>query len=214
MRSPAIRTALVSGAGWGTGRAVCLKLLNEGYHVVGTTFNSSADIAHERFYEIKLDLSDTQSIDTAIGYIQLGFMGEWGGIDLLVNAAGIGYTDLDYELSRVRLERIFAVNVIGTLQFTEGIIPLIKPGGLLVNMSIILQPGNPGYRLAASALKTHSELLSKRLQPQRIAVTMLQLSREQAEAGIVPVFEPVSAKSKVGKPVKRRAGNTPVNKYQ
>lgn len=101
------RKAIVTGAASGIGRAVALKLMSAGVQVIGF------DIQPQSEGEINLwpvDLTDEPVVIAAVGKAAE----QLGGLDVLVNAAGI---QIDAPIRSLRLEdmdRMLAVNVRGT----------------------------------------------------------------------------------------------------
>ena len=74
------------------------------------------------------------------------FTGEFGGIDVLVNNAGIGSWGALAEVERADFERVMAVNVLGTLFMTQAALPpLPEPEGRERGQHL-LHRGNPRVR--------------------------------------------------------------------
>jgi 2-keto-3-deoxy-L-fuconate dehydrogenase len=127
------RRALVTGAGSGIGAAVVRGLHGEGAHVVLADANpdaaeSVAGPLGERTRAIALDVRDEDAVAAAMG-----------GLDVLVNVAGIGSTTNAPETSLAVWEDVFAVNARGTFLCCKHAIPSMKErgGGVIVNMASI-----------------------------------------------------------------------------
>jgi 3-oxoacyl-[acyl-carrier protein] reductase len=96
----------------------------------------------------------------------------WGRVDVLVNSAGVtlfrAMADLD-ALGDQDFSNIFGVNVVGTYQMTRAVVPLMKNGGSVVNISSIAGLNGTGssYAYAASkgALNTLTLALARNLAP-------------------------------------------------
>ena len=90
------RTALVTGAGSGIGRAIATLFANEGARVVVNDVNREAaeatveglGAARERGHAIQADVSDSGAVRAMFGEVEKRF----SGLDILVNNAGIGET--------------------------------------------------------------------------------------------------------------------------
>lgn len=101
------RKAIVTGAASGIGRAVALKLMSVGVQVVGF------DIQPQTEDEIDLwpvDLTDEPAVVTAVEKVAQ----QLGGLDLLVNAAGIQVDSPIRSLRLADMDKMLAVNVRGT----------------------------------------------------------------------------------------------------
>lgn len=116
------RRILVTGAGSGIGRATTLRLLSEGARVVATDINAdglagTAELADAEtdLTTLPMDVGDEQSVvaGTAEAIARLG------GLDVLVNAAGILRAAHTHETSLEFWNRILAVNLTGTFLVTR-----------------------------------------------------------------------------------------------
>ena len=117
------KIALITGASKGIGKALSEKMLNENFFVIGTSRSGEIkNFEHKNFYPLKLDLSNTESIENAHREI----FGNFKHIDFLINNAGIG-PDLDTLIpEKESFNLTFDVNVTGTVFFTEPLIELIN----------------------------------------------------------------------------------------
>jgi short-subunit dehydrogenase len=92
-----------------------------------------------------------------------------GGIDLLVNNAGIGDFSWFQDESAARIERVIATNVVAPMLLTRALLPLLqsRPAASVVNVGSILgdigNPGNVAYSTAKFALRGFSEALRREL---------------------------------------------------
>lgn len=161
------KTVLITGASKGIGKALTEKMLNENYFVIGTSRNGEFNnFEHKNFYSLKLDLSDTSSIENAHKEIFSNFK----HIDILINNAGIG-PDLDTHIpEKESFNQTFDVNVTGTVFFTEPLIELINEKGIILNVSskmgsldVCELTDSVAYRMSKSALNMYTKILKNRL---------------------------------------------------
>ena len=150
------KVALVTGATKmkGLGKAVADRLVNAGATVVVTGREKSMPGAEEVVASLKaagggavavsVDVAHQDQIDAAV----LKITDIYGGVDVLINNAGIGFgspslaenTDSDWDAN-------YAVNVKGTMAICRGVIPsmIVRGGGAIVNVSSMAGLGaNPG----------------------------------------------------------------------
>jgi len=161
------KIVLITGASKGIGKALTEKMLNENFFVIGTSRNGEIkNFGHKNFYSLKLDLSDTSSIENAHKEIFSNFK----HIDILINNAGIG-PDLDtYIPEKESFNLTFNVNVTGTVFFTEPMIELIRKNGIILNISskmgsldVCELADSVAYRMSKSALNMYTKILTNRL---------------------------------------------------
>lgn len=151
----------------GIGKALAETLLRHNFTVIGTNRNGDIDINHPDFHAFKLDLSSEESIAEAYDEISEKFP----LIDVLINNAGIG-PDLRFEKpERVSYNQTFAVNLTGTVFFTETFLGLVKEGGKLLNISSKMgsisnctsSSDSVAYRMSKTALNMYTKTLVNRL---------------------------------------------------
>lgn len=161
-----MKTVLITGISRGIGKALAEKFLAEGYFVIGTSTKGVADISHENLIVLQLDLADPKSIKTCSEKI----LDLKKPIDILINNAGIAVRERDgikMDILRTTLE----TNLIGPIDFTQQILPLLRGGGHIVNvssrqgsMSYVHQTNNPSYKISKAATNMFTRVLSLQLQ--------------------------------------------------
>ncbi|MYS57986.1 MULTISPECIES: SDR family NAD(P)-dependent oxidoreductase [Streptomycetaceae] len=155
------RKALVTGAGSGIGQATVARLLDEGAVVVGADIDEdglkataarAADAGHAaRLTTAVLDVSDERSVQEVVGAAIPGL----GGLDVLVNAAGILRGSHTHETSLELWNTIIGTNLTGTFLVTRAALPaLLETGrGVVVNFSSTSASFAHPYMAAYSASK-------------------------------------------------------------
>jgi NAD(P)-dependent dehydrogenase (short-subunit alcohol dehydrogenase family) len=169
------RVALVTGANRGIGRSVAEGLAARGYRTLVTARNEAAagEAAAAMQGDVlarRLDVADAASIeDVAAGLDRL---------DVLVNNAGVLYdtwqrpSDADLEQVREALE----VNLLGAWRTAQAMLPLMGPGGRIVNVSsgagslTGMGPGTPAYGVSKAALNAFTIKLAGELRSRGILV--------------------------------------------
>jgi len=112
------RTAFVTGGASGLGRAVCLKLDEEGYRVVVADINNDGADALAREVKsglaVTCDVADLASVQAAFDIV----IAETGGVDLLVNNAGFDEPGFFLQTDPAMWQRLIAVDLTGVLNCT------------------------------------------------------------------------------------------------
>ena len=140
MRNIRGKQALVTGAASGIGRAIALELAREGVDLL------VVDINTERMTETvaacrQLGAQATgQYCDVshpgAISVIIDALLDRWGGVDLLVNNAGITYYGHTHRMADEHWDRLVQINLHAHIQFTRKLLPamLERPEAHIVNI--------------------------------------------------------------------------------
>ncbi|WP_280468616.1 SDR family NAD(P)-dependent oxidoreductase [Nocardia cyriacigeorgica] len=153
------RRVAVTGAGSGIGQGIALRLLDEGATLVAVDIDepglaSTADKAGDaadRLRTIRVDIADPESVrtgtDAALEYL--------GGLDVLVNAAGILRPARTHEMPLDAWETVIRVNLTGTFLMTQAALPaLLDSGhGVVVNLSSTAAFQGSPYLAAYAASK-------------------------------------------------------------
>ncbi len=172
-----MKTVLITGIGRGIGLALAEKFLAEGWQVIGTYLNSGPDLVKANLKTVPLDLSSEDSIGEAIKIIA-GFNLK---IDLLINNAGVLLDEEETALKPDKLSQTLKVNVVGTANFTEQVLPLLAEGSQIIFISseagslalsgrgISHYPDHyPAYKISKAALNMYMVTLARRLDQQII----------------------------------------------
>jgi 3-oxoacyl-[acyl-carrier protein] reductase len=172
------RTALITGAGTGIGRAVALALAGEGA-TIGVHYNSSRRGAEETLAALAdkgakgvLLAGDLTEERQAIGVVDQ-FVAEIGRLDILFNNAGSAVRRARIEECPTELwRRIFDVNLTSAFMVTRQAIPHLRKSGkgaIVNNLTLSIQTGGSGgagpYAAAKGALHVFTRTLSRELAP-------------------------------------------------
>lgn len=141
MQSLQNKTALITGAGKGIGRAVALALANEGVHiglVARTEKDLQAVAAEVTALGVKAaiamaDVSDIHSVNAAVAKIRQ----ELGAIDILINNAGTAAFGKFLDLTPEQWENQIKVNLFGVYYVTRAVLPemIERQTGDIINIS-------------------------------------------------------------------------------
>jgi NADP-dependent 3-hydroxy acid dehydrogenase YdfG len=135
------KTAIVTGASSGIGAAIARALAAEGARVAGGARRAGQ---LETEVKLELDVTDRASCERFVA----DAVAELGGIDLLVNNAGLGLGRDPFDAgSEEDEETVLETNVHGLLRMTRLCLPHIRDGGHIVNMGSIA--GRQPYENAA-----------------------------------------------------------------
>jgi NAD(P)-dependent dehydrogenase (short-subunit alcohol dehydrogenase family) len=177
------KTAVVTGASTGIGRATALHLDRLGWNVfAGVRKDSDGDsLAKDgtsRLIPIRLDVTDDAAIKEVAQRIEIAT--EHRGLDGLVNNAGITVQGPVEYLSLEDLRKQLEVNVIGQVAVTQALLPAIrKATGRIVFMSSIAgrAPALPflaPYSASKKAIESVAEALRLELLPWKIRVSVIE----------------------------------------
>lgn len=122
-----MKVVLITGASRGIGKALSQRFLRAGYFVIGTSITGRLDYREENLRPIQLDLTDKASIDNCVTGIPI--------IDILINNAGALFDDGESTLSIDKLRLTLEVNLIGTADLTEQLIPKMNKAGKIFFVS-------------------------------------------------------------------------------
>lgn len=178
------KKALITGGSGGIGGAIAAYLVERGVSVLLVARNPERLAAAKRFLEEKAaggarvrtfscDISDREAVHRMVEEA----VGPDTVPDLLVNCAGMAYPHYFEQLPTEEFEKTISINLIGTWNVLKELVPLMKPGDQIVNVSSIAGfVGTFGYT-AYSASKFGviglSEALRNELSVKGIRVSVL-----------------------------------------
>ncbi|BDM74091.1 short-chain dehydrogenase (plasmid) [Streptomyces nigrescens] len=160
-------TTLITGANKGLGFETARRLIAAGHTVyVGSRDAARGRRAAERLgaRTVQLDVTDDASVAAAAEAIEAE-----GGLDVLINNAGIESRDADNnvpgaaEITADAMRRTFDTNVFGTVRVTHAFLPLLRrsPAPVIVNVSSglaslshVSDPSSPAYAYPGVAYPT------------------------------------------------------------
>jgi short-subunit dehydrogenase len=164
------KIVVITGGSDGIGKALVEQFLTLGAKVA--TCGRNADkLAHlvaenlgRELFTMQVDVVNQQQDETFIQAV----LDKWGGIDILINNAGISMRALVSEVSIETLKNVMDINFWGTVYTTKAALPAVqKANGVIVGVSSIAGfrglPGRSGYSASKYALNGWLEALRTEL---------------------------------------------------
>jgi 3-oxoacyl-[acyl-carrier protein] reductase len=209
------KTALVTGASRGIGRAIALRLGRDGARVAvhygrdeAAAKEVVAAIGEDRAFAVRAELSAPDAAEVLVDEVASRF----DGLDILVNNAAIGASS---DLEHTTLEefnQIFAVNVRSPFFIVQRALPLLRDGGRIINISSgvtrIAMPEIITYSLTKGAIDAFSHTLAEQLGERGITVNTVapgvvetdNTAPMLSEPGVMEAWSARSALGRVGRP--------------
>ncbi len=183
--------AIVTGASGGVGRAIAIELARQGANLVlvarrAEQLRAVADEISQtggRAAVVAGDITDPQVRQEVIAKAQA----EFGGLDLLVNNAGVGAIGRFDVADEARFRRVFEINFFAAAELTRAAIPVLRSGRhpMIVNIGSVLglraTPQNSEYCASKFALRGWSESIRIELASVGIDVLLVSLGPTQSD---------------------------------
>lgn len=164
------KTAIVTGASRGIGKAIALKLAEQGANVIlhGTSVQHLQDVSmtiSQLGARCTILVGDVADPQTATKAVELANR-EFGVVDILVNNAGINTRSPTLKMPLQDWHRVMDVNLNGTLHFCRSVLPgmIRQKGGKIVNVSsTTAKTAHPNAAPAYGASKAAINYLTRHL---------------------------------------------------
>ena len=173
------KTALITGATRGIGRAIAVRFAQDGANVA-FTYRQINNNAEELIKEIEAlgvkckgyasDASDFAATDNVVKEI----LADFGRIDILVNNAGITKDGLILRMSEEQWDAVITTNLKSAFNFTRAVVPVMakQRAGSIINMSSVVGVnGNAGqcnYSASKAGLIGLTKSIAKEMGPRGI----------------------------------------------
>ncbi len=134
---------LITGAGGGFGQLFTKSLLADGHEVAGTlrdiggrNKSVAAELQELGAQVIEMDVTNDDSVNHAVAKA----IDALGGLDVVVNNAGVGVLGVQEQFTTADLQKVFDINVFGVHRVTRAALPHLRAqgSGLVVNISSLL----------------------------------------------------------------------------
>ena len=210
------KTALITGASRGIGRAVAIELARRGA-AVAVNYLSSEDEVLELLDIVKKNGGTAHAFKADIGQVREvenlfdQVINHFGAIDILVNNAGIMINTSIDQVTEEEFDRVFDINVKGLFFCCQQAAHKMNQGGRIINMGTsvtrVMLPLYGTYAASKGAVEQLTRVLAKELGPKNITVntvspgpTDTELFRKGKNAEQVATLAKMSAFNRIGQP--------------
>ncbi|MBO4449128.1 MAG: 3-oxoacyl-ACP reductase FabG [Clostridiales bacterium] len=175
------KTALITGASRGIGKAIALRLAKDGYDIA-VNYNSNTEKAEQTAEEIRslgvkaaVYKADTSKIDEVKAMFK-DIRKEFGGLDVLVNNAGVVDDAYLLMVGQESLEKSLAINIQGYINCAQqAALRMAGAGkGVIINISsvssVLAVEGQTVYSATKGAVNSMTATMAKELAPRGIRV--------------------------------------------
>ena len=177
------RTAVITGAAGGIGRAIALSLARRGCHLAladidEAGLSETADLARALGVRVschRLDVADR----VAVAGFPERVAAEHPGVNLLFNNAGVALGGTFEQVSEEDFEWLFEINFWGVVRMTRAFLPTLRASGdaRVVNLSsvygLVAPPRQAAYAASKFAVRGFSEALRHELEGSCVGVTVI-----------------------------------------
>ena len=175
------KTWLITGCSSGLGQHLAVAAAARGDNVVATARDPAVLQPLTRQFPdnlkaVRLDVTDASAAAAAIAFAQQAF----GGLDVLVNNAGVGFIGAVEEAEPSEYRPVFEVNVFGLIEMTRLALPVLRErgAGRIVNLSsgagLSGGPGSGYYSASKFAVEGFSESLAREVEPLGLRVIIVE----------------------------------------
>lgn len=177
------KVAVVTGAGRGIGKAIALKLAQEGAKIIAADLDhgSAAIVAGEieatggDALAVKVDVSDSLSVDNMAKEALI----KYGQVDILINNAGWDKIGTFMDSSEDTWEKVIAINLKGTIKCCKALLPQMmeRKYGKILNVSSdagrVGSSGEVVYSAAKGGIIAFSKALAREMARYKININCL-----------------------------------------
>lgn len=183
-----MKIALITGGSRGLGRNMAHHLAAKGTDILFTyrTRKDEADSLIEvlkllgrKAVALQLDTGVTADFPAFVAQVKDTLKANWGrgDFDYLINNAGMALYAPFTEVTEAQFDGIINVHFKGVVFLTQALLPMIRDGGRIINLSSGLArfsyPGSSIYGAAKAAIDTLTRYLALELGPRRITVNVI-----------------------------------------
>ena len=210
------KTALVTGASRGIGAAIAERLAADGFTVIINYAGNAGDAealagkieqAGGKAITAQADVSDAAAVARMFDAAEAAF----GGVDVLVNNAGIMHLKQLAESDDKLFDSHVAVNLKGTFNTLREAAKRLRDGGRIINMSSsqasLLHPSYGVYAATKAGVEAMTHVMSKELRGRNITVnavapgpTATKLFLDGKPQQVIDTFKKLAPLERLGQP--------------
>ena len=210
------KTALVTGASRGIGAAIAERLAADGFTVIINYAGNAGDAealagkiekAGGKAITAQADVSDAAAVARMFDAAEAAF----GGVDVLVNNAGIMHLKSLAESDDALFDSHVAVNLKGTFNTLREAAKRLRDGGRIINMSSsqasLLHPSYGVYAATKAGVEAMTHVMSKELRGRNITVnavapgpTATKLFLDGKPSQVIDTFKKLAPLERLGQP--------------
>lgn len=185
--SQAAKIAFITGGSRGLGRNTAEHLARRGYDIIFTYQHNEAqakivvgliEASGQKAVALPLDVGQSADFDRFVGQFDqaLKTLGATQ-FDVLVNNAGTSLHESIEQTTEAQLDAVYNVHFKGVYLLTQKLLPRLRDGGNIVNISSGLTrfafPGSSAYAAMKSAVETFTRYLARELGARRIRANVV-----------------------------------------
>ncbi|WP_405162856.1 SDR family oxidoreductase [Nocardia sp. NBC_01499] len=218
------KVALVTGGSRGIGRGIAERLARDGA-LVAVHYGSNEAAAKEtaesitaaggQAFLVAAELGVPDDVDTLMAALETGLRAHGkSAIDILVHNAGLNIMGRPIEaLTPEEFDRMVAVNVKAPFFLTQRLLPLLRDGGRIINISSVstrvASAHGIGYPMTKGALDVFSHSLAKYLGPRGITVNSVGVGFTHTDMTAAALADPANVERNLSLTALGRIGQVP-----
>jgi 3-oxoacyl-[acyl-carrier protein] reductase len=179
MTTPSTKAAIVTGGSRGIGAAISRRLAKDSFALVINYAGNKTEAdklvgeitsAGGKAIAMQANVADASAAKALFDAAEA----EFGGVDVLVNNAGVLHTAPMADFDDAQFDRLFSINVKGTFNTLRLAATRVRSGGRIINLSTsVIGMALPGYSVYAAtkaAVETFTAVLTRELRGKNITV--------------------------------------------
>jgi NAD(P)-dependent dehydrogenase (short-subunit alcohol dehydrogenase family) len=181
-----MKNIIITGTSRGIGFELAHLFAKNNFRVLALSRNTAPleQEQHPNITPLSIDISKTADLEKVKTYIETN----WAQVDLLINNAGMLLNKPFEDTTKEDFMKVYNVNVFGVAELIQTVLPHLKKGSHVVNISSmggiqgsVKFAGLSAYSSSKGALITLTELLAEEYRERGIAFNVLALGAVQTE---------------------------------